>query len=204
IAAAKDGKKITQELFGGTIGWVEWQKPGFDLGLQLKQCLDENPGIRGIMLGSHGLFTWGDTAYESYVNTLEVIEKCAEYLEANYGKKGPVFGGQKVESLSAEDRRKQAAKIAPVLRGFCSSERHMIGHFTDDARVLEFINSNDLDRLAPLGTSCPDHFLRTKISPLVLDLAKDEDLSDVVAIKAKLAPAFEAYRQMYTDYYNTC
>ncbi len=204
IAAAKDGKKITQELFGGTIGWVEWQRPGFDLGLQLKQCLDENPGIRGIMLGSHGLFTWGDTAYESYVNTLEVIEKCAEYLEANYGKKGPVFGGQKVESLSAEDRKKQAAKIAPVLRGFCSSEKHMIGHFTDDARVLEFINSNDLERLAPLGTSCPDHFLRTKISPLVLDLTKDEDLSDVAAIKEKLAPAFEAYRQMYTDYYNTC
>lgn len=204
IAAAKDGKKITQELFGGTIGWVEWQKPGFDLGLQLKQCLDENPGIRGIMLGSHGLFTWGDTAYESYVNTLEVIEKCAEYLEANYGKKGPVFGGQKVESLVAEDRKKQAAKIAPILRGFCSSERHMIGHFTDDARVLEFINSNDLERLAPLGTSCPDHFLRTKISPLVLDLAKDEDLSDVAAIKERLAPSFEAYRQMYTDYYNTC
>ncbi|MFD1631222.1 bifunctional aldolase/short-chain dehydrogenase [Pseudopedobacter beijingensis] len=204
IAAAKDGKKITQELFGGTIGWVEWQKPGFDLGLQLKQCLDENPGIRGIILGSHGLFTWGDTAYESYVNTLEVIEKCAEYLEASYGKKGPVFGGQKVESLATEGRKKQAAKIAPILRGFCSSERHMIGHFTDDARVLEFINSNDLGRLAPLGTSCPDHFLRTKISPLVLDLAKDEDLSDVTAIKERLAPAFEAYRQMYTDYYNTC
>ena len=204
IAAAKDGKKITQELFDGTIGWVEWQKPGFDLGLQLKQCLDENPGIRGIMLGSHGLFTWGDTAFESYINTLEVIEKCAEYLEANYGKKGPVFGGQKVESLSAEDRKKQAAKIAPILRGFCSSERHMIGHFTDDARVLEFINSNDLEGLAPLGTSCPDHFLRTKISPLVLDLEKDEDLSDVAAIKERLAPAFEAYRQMYTDYYNTC
>lgn len=204
IAAAKDGKKITQELFGGTIGWVEWQKPGFDLGLQLKQCLDENPGIRGIMLGSHGLFTWGDTAYESYVNTLEVIEKCAEYLEANYGKKGPVFGGQKVESLTAKDRKKQAAKIAPILRGFCSSERHMIGHFTDDARVLEFINSNDLARLAPLGTSCPDHFLRTKISPLVLELDKNQDLSDVAAIKEQLAPAFEAYRQMYTDYYNTC
>src|SRR5690606_8042770 len=105
----------------------------------------ENPGIRGIMLGSHGLFTWGDTAFESYINTLEVIEKCAEYLEANYGKKGPVFGGQKVESLSEDDRKKQAAKIAPILRGFCSSERHMIGHFTDDARVLEFINSNDLE-----------------------------------------------------------
>ncbi|WPU92917.1 bifunctional aldolase/short-chain dehydrogenase [Mucilaginibacter sabulilitoris] len=204
IAAAKDGKKITRELFNGTIGWVEWKKPGFELGLQLKQCLDENPGIRGIMLGSHGLFTWGDTAYESYMNTLEVIERCAEYLEENYGKKGPVFGGQKVQSLDEAGRKKQAAAIAPILRGFCSSERHMVGHFTDDARVLEFINSNDLDRLAPLGTSCPDHFLRTKISPLVLDLKSGEDLSDVKALQERLTPAFEAYRQMYTDYYNTC
>ena len=204
IAAAKDGKKITEELFGGTIGWVEWKKPGFELGLQLKACLDASPGIRGIMLGSHGLFTWGDTAYESYMNTLEVIEKCAEYLEENYGKKGPVFGGQKIQSLDEAGRKKQAVALAPILRGFCSSERNMIGHFTDDARVLEFINSNDLDRLAPLGTSCPDHFLRTKISPLVLDLTPDADLTDVEGLKAKLAPAFEAYRQMYTDYYNTC
>ncbi|MES2268684.1 MAG: bifunctional aldolase/short-chain dehydrogenase [Bacteroidota bacterium] len=204
IAAAKDGEQITQELFGGTIGWVGWQRPGFDLGLQLKECLDNNPGIRGIMLGSHGLFTWGDTAYESYINTLEVIEKCAEYLEENYGKKGSVFAGQKLESLAADDRKKQAAALAPVLRGFCSSKTPMIGHFTDDARVLEFINSNDLDRLAPLGTSCPDHFLRTKISPLVLNLNPADDLSDVAALKQKLTPAFEAYRQMYTDYYNTC
>ena len=204
IAAAKDGKKITEELFGGTIGWVGWQKPGFDLGLQLKQCLDENPGIRGIMLGSHGLFTWGDTAYESYINTLEVIERCAEYIEDNLGKKGPVFGGQKIESLGKEQRTAQAASLAPILRGFCSSERKMLGHFTDDDRVLEFINSNDLDRLAPLGTSCPDHFLRTKISPLVLNLVPGEDLSDVKAIKAKLKPLFEDYRKMYKEYYETC
>jgi len=204
IAAAKDGKRITQELFNGTIGWVEWKKPGFELGLQLKQCLDENPGIRGIMLGSHGLFTWGDTAYESYLNTLEVIEICSEYLNENYGKKGPVFGGQKIESAEAEKRKKQAAALAPVLRGLCSSKQHMIGHFTDDTRVLEFINSNDLGRLAPMGTSCPDHFLRTKISPLVLDLASDVDLSDVKALKETLEPAFEAYRAMYTDYYETC
>ncbi|GGG75574.1 short chain dehydrogenase [Parapedobacter pyrenivorans] len=204
IAAAKDGKQITKELFNGEIGWVEWQRPGFDLGLKLRECLNENPGIKGIMLGSHGLFTWGDTAYESYVNTLTVIEHCAEYLEANYGKKRPVFGGTKLAEVPAELRKKQAAALAPVLRGFCSSERHMVGHFTDDARVLEFINSNDLDRLAPLGTSCPDHFLRTKISPLVLDLAPDADLSDMEALKASLAPAFEAYRAMYKDYYETC
>lgn len=204
IAAARDGQQITQELFGGKIGWVGWQKPGFDLGLQLKQCLDENPGIRGIMLGSHGLFTWGDTAYESYINTLEVVERCAAYLEENMGKKGPVFGGQKLAALPAAERLKQAAALAPVLRGFCSSQTRMIGHFTDDERVLQFINSNDLARLAPLGTSCPDHFLRTKISPLVLELAPSADLSDTAAIKASLQPHFEAYRQMYADYYESC
>ncbi|HSD06459.1 bifunctional aldolase/short-chain dehydrogenase [Flavobacterium sp.] len=208
IAAAKDGKQITEELFNGEIGWVGWQRPGFDLGLQLRACLEEaaqkGKKLKGIMLGSHGLFTWGDTAYESYVNTLEVIEKCAEYLESNYGKKRPVFGGQKLESLNEEARKLQAAKVAPILRGFCSSERKMIGHYTDDARVLEFINSNDLEKLAPLGTSCPDHFLRTKISPLVLELDPNEDLTDLAAIKAKLTPAFEAYRKMYAAYYNTC
>jgi rhamnulose-1-phosphate aldolase/alcohol dehydrogenase len=216
IAAAKDGEKITKELFNGTIGWVPWQKPGFELGLMLRQCLDENPGIRGIMLGSHGLFTWGDTAYESYMNTLEVIERCAEYLEDNYKKKGVAFGGQKLQSLPKNERLKKAAQLAPILRGFCSSADFknppigsvraagMIGHFTDDDRVLEFINSNDLKRLAPLGTSCPDHFLRTKISPLVLPLSINEDVSNTTAIKEKLLPEFEAYRKMYADYYNTC
>src|SRR6188768_3232600 len=204
IAAAKDGKKITQELFNGTIGWVEWQKPGFDLGLKLKKCLDENHGIRGIMLGSHGLFTWGDTAYESYINTLEVIERCAQYLEDHTGKTKPVFGGNKIKSLPKEQRLQQAAALAPVLRGLCSSNMNMIGHFTDDERVLEYINSNDLERLAPMGTSCPDHFLRTKISPLVLNLTPGEDVSDVNVIKEKLAPQFEVYRKMYADYYDTC
>jgi rhamnulose-1-phosphate aldolase/alcohol dehydrogenase len=204
IAAAKDGKAITAKLFNGTIGWVEWQRPGFDLGLKLKECLDENPGIRGIVLGSHGLFTWGDTAYESYINTLEVIEQCAEYLEQNYGKKRPVFGGKKIDSLDEGSRKSRAAALAPVLRGFCSEKTRMIGHFIDDARVLEFINSNDLARLAPMGTSCPDHFLRTKISPLVLSLSPREDLTDVAAIKEKLAPAFAAYRKMYSEYYEKC
>ncbi len=204
IAAAKDGKRITQELFNGTIGWVEWQRPGFDLGLKLKECLDNNPGIRGIMLGSHGLFTWGDTAYESYMNTLEVIERCAEYLEENIKTNGQVFGGAKINSLPKEERLKKAAVLAPVLRGYCSSYMRMIGHFTDDERVLEFINSNDLDRLAPMGTSCPDHFLRTKISPLVLNLSIDEDVSDVKAVREKIAPLFDAYRKMYTEYYESC
>jgi rhamnulose-1-phosphate aldolase/alcohol dehydrogenase len=204
IAAAKDGEKITQQLFGGKIGWVKWQRPGFDLGLQLKDCLDKNPGIKGIMLGSHGLFTWGDTAYESYLNTLEVIEQCAEYLQENIGKTKPIFGGAIREALPKAERMTQAAALAPVLRGFCSSQTKMIGHFTDDDRVLEFINSKDVSRLAPLGTSCPDHFLRTKISPLVLNLSADEDLNDVPAVKKKIAPLFDAYRRMYADYYNAC
>ena len=208
IAAAKDGKRITHDLFDGQIGWVNWQRPGFDLGLQLRDCLNEaaNRGVslRGIMLGSHGLFTWGDTAYESYMNTLEVVERCAEYIEANVGKNGPVFGGGQRESLPANERTTQAAKLAPVVRGLASAQQSMIGHFTDDDRVLEYINSHDLNRLAPMGTSCPDHFLRTKISPLVLTLPADADLSDAAAVRAQLELAFADYRAMYTEYYNTC
>ena len=201
IAAAKDGKKITEELFNGEIGWVDWQRPGFDLGLKLRACLNEAAAkaitLKGIMLGSHGLFTWGDTAYSSYINTLEVIEKCAQYLEDNFGKTRPIFGGQKIESLSEAEKKAKAAALAPTLRGYCSSERKMVGHFTDDSRVLEFINSNDLAKLAPLGTSCPDHFLRTKIAPLVLDPAKIED-------KAYLDNVFEQYRIGYKAYYDAC
>jgi rhamnulose-1-phosphate aldolase/alcohol dehydrogenase len=201
IAAAKDGKKITEELFNGEIGWVGWQRPGFDLGLQLRACLNDAAAkgitLKGIMLGSHGLFTWGDTAYSSYVNTLEVIEKCAQYLEDNYGKTKSVFGGKKIESFGENERKAKAAALAPTLRGYCSSERKMVGHFTDDSRVLEFINSNDLAKLAPLGTSCPDHFLRTKIAPLVLDPAKIED-------NAYLETVFEEYRSGYKAYYEKC
>jgi rhamnulose-1-phosphate aldolase/alcohol dehydrogenase len=204
IAAAKDGKKITAELFDNKIGWVDWRKPGFELGLELKACLDSNPGIKGIMLGSHGLFTWGDTAYESYINTLEVVEKCAEFIEESVRKNGSVFSGKKINGLAEQQRKEQASKIAPVLRGLCSSERSMIGHFTDDPRVLEFINSNDLNRLAPMGTSCPDHFLRTKISPLILDLKPDADLSNPKELIKELQPLFEDYRKMYAEYYNTC
>lgn len=198
IAAAKDGKKITNDLFNGEIGWVEWQRPGFDLGLKLQACLEEAAAkgivLKGIMLGSHGLFTWGDTSYSSYINTLDVIEKCAEYLEANYKN---VFGGQKVASLPETERKTIAAQIAPTLRGYCSSERHMVGHFSDDSRVLEFINSNDLTRLAPMGTSCPDHFLRTKIAPLVLDKDKMGD-------KDYLNTQFATYRAGYKSYYDKC
>ncbi|MEL0650900.1 bifunctional aldolase/short-chain dehydrogenase [Algibacter sp. TI.3.09] len=204
VAAAQDSEKVTKEIWGDTMGWVPWQKPGFDLGLQLEKCLADNPGIRGIVLGSHGLFTWGDTSYESYINSLEVIEMASEYIEKKMEEKGSVFGGQKVESLPKEERFEKAVQIMPLLRGLCASENRMIGHFSDNDVVMEYINSNDLQRLAPMGTSCPDHFLRTKIQPLVLTLDKNEDLSDADAILKKLEPGFEAYRQEYVDYYNTC
>ena len=204
VAAAKDSEQITKEIWGDTMGWIPWQRPGFDLGLQLEKCLNDNPGIRGIVLGSHGLFTWGDTSYECYINSLEVIEMASEYIDKKIKANGSVFGGQKVESLPKNKRLAKASELVPFLRGLASSENRMIGHFTDTDTVLEFANSNDLEKLAPMGTSCPDHFLRTKIQPLVLDLDKNEDLSDADAVLAKLEPAFEAYRQEYVDYYNTC
>lgn len=200
VAAAEDGEAITREIWGDTMGWVPWQRPGFDLGLQLEQCLTDNPGIRGIVLGSHGLFTWGETSKECYLNSLEVIEMASEYIAKKAADK-PAFGGQRMESLAPDRRHEQAAALAPILRGLCSSERRMVGHFTDGDRVLEFINSHDLDRLAPMGTSCPDHFLRTKIQPLVLELKSDADLSDADAVKEQLTAAFEAYRKTYADYY---
>lgn len=204
IAAAKDGKQITKDLFEGKIGWVDWQRPGFDLGLQLKQCLDDNPGIRGIMLGSHGLFTWGDTAHECYVNSLEVIERCAAYIEEAVQHKENIFGGPVRKSLTSEDRNKTAIHLLPILRGYCSSNQKMHGHFTDNEKVLEFINSKEVERLAAMGTSCPDHFLRTKISPLVLKLNETDFASDNTTLKNILSPQFDAYRTMYTEYYNQC
>jgi rhamnulose-1-phosphate aldolase/alcohol dehydrogenase len=204
VAAAKDSEKVTKEIWGDTMGWVPWQRPGFDLGLQLEKCLADNPGIRGIVLGSHGLFTWGDTSYECYINSLEVIEKASEYIENKVKEKGSVFGGQKIESLPKDERLDKAAQLMPLLRGLCSSENRMIGHFSDSDAVMQYINSNDLERLAPMGTSCPDHFLRTKIQPLILSLDTKEDLSDSEAILKKLQPSFEAYRKEYENYYNTC
>ena len=204
VAAAKDSEKVTKEIWGDTMGWVPWQRPGFDLGLQLEKCLHDNPGIRGIVLGSHGLFTWGDTSYECYINSLEVIEMASAYIERKIKEKGTVFGGQKVKSLPAAERKEKASLLMPLLRGLCSSEKRMIGHFTDADVVMEYINSHDLERLAPMGTSCPDHFLRTKIQPLVLTLDPEENVSDTENILKKLEPSFEAYRAEYKAYYESC
>lgn len=203
IAASKDGEAIAKEIWGDKVSWVPWQRPGFDLGLQIGQCFVDNPNVEVIILGGHGLFTWGNTAKESYFNSLNAIEKASAYLNANYGKKRPVFGGQKVQSFDEATRKDKAALLAPYLRGYCSQFRSMIGHFTDDERVLEFINSNDLARLAPLGTSCPDHFLRTKIRPMVLD-GIDEVIDDQAKLKEYLDAKYEAYRADYAGYYERC
>ena len=201
VAAAKDSEQVTKEIWGDTMGWVPWQRPGFDLGLQLEKCLNDNPGIRGIVLGSHGLFTWGDTSYESYMNSLEVIEMASEYIANKIEENGSVFGGEKLQSLPPDERKAKAVQLMPMLRGLCSIENRMIGHFNDSDTVLEFINSKDMERLAPMGTSCPDHFLRTKIQPLVLNLDVEADHSDTDAILEKLKPSFESYKTAYADYY---
>ena len=206
IAASKDGEAITKELWGDAMGWLPWQRPGFDLGLKMAQYITENPDSRGIVLGGHGLFTWGDTSYDCYINSLEVIETASQYILSYIEKTKVVFGGTdlRLKRLDKKARRKQASAIAPLIRGLCSGEVMMVGHYTDAATALEFISSNDLQKLAKLGTSCPDHFLRTKIQPLVLDFASDADIGDYKKVKSKLAPQFEAYQMAYKKYYVAC
>ena len=204
IAAAENGESIMKEIWGDKLAWIPWQRPGFDLGLHLEKCYKENPNIKGIILGSHGLFTWGNTSRECYFNSLNVIEEASIFLEKAQDKKGNIFGGIKIESPDTSKRHHQATQLMPILRGLCSEKNQMIGHFSDDPVVLSFINSHDLDRLAPLGTSCPDHFLRTKIKPLVLSLGVNDDLSNSSTTKQSLLPAFEQYRAEYAAYYLEC
>ena len=204
VAAAENSEAITKAIWGDEMGWVTWQKPGFDLGLKLEKCLAVNPKIRGIVLGSHGLITWGDTSLECYVNSLEVIEKASNYIEEKISQNKVVFSGQKVKPLSENHRQQKASELMPILRGLCSSVNQMVGHFTDDDNVLSFINSYDLDRLAPMGTSCPDHFLRTKIQPLIIPLKLDTGTINVDLLKRELTPSFENYRRIYKEYYEAC
>jgi rhamnulose-1-phosphate aldolase/alcohol dehydrogenase len=202
IAASKDGKDITRDLFEGRIGWIDWQRPGFDLGVKLLEKLHENPGIRGIMLGSHGLFTWDDTSLDCYRNTLQVVDQCTAYIESNQGKSRPVFGGVKISPDAGEVRKKRAAILLPMLRGMYSGPRRMIAHFTDEENVMEFVDSHDLEKLSSMGTSCPDHFLRTKIRPLVLPLLAESDFSETSSLNKLLKTRFESYRKLYESYYN--
>ncbi len=201
IAAAVDSKALTQEIFGDEIGWLPWRRPGFELGLWLEKFCVENPDARGVVLESHGLFTWGDTPKECYTTTIETINKAIAWLDERTAGK-PSFGGAATSSFNAEKRREVAAKLMPHIRGFVSAERHKVGHFDDSDAVLEFVNSKDLRPLAALGTSCPDHFLRTKIRPLVIEF--DPAHPDVDAVVAQLEADIAAYREDYAAYYERC
>ena len=198
LAACEDGERLTAEVFGGRLGWLPWQRPGFDLGLKIGE-MARNPALQGVILGGHGLFTWANSAQDCYLLTLEVINQASEWLAAHT--RHPAFGGVARASLSSEERRQTAAQLMPLIRGQIGRTESKVGHFDDSPAVLEFVNSQDLARLAPLGTSCPDHFLRTKIAPLVLDLALGEGVD---ALVQRLPAQIEAYRQMYTGYYQRC
>lgn len=201
IAASTNSRELTSQIFGDTIGWLPWKKPGFELGLWLEKLCLENPEAKGVILESHGLFTWGDTPRECYETTIAIINQAMEWFETETAGK-TVFGGAAVSALDAEARRAIAARLMPKIRGFISEDSSKLGHFDDSAAVLEFVNSNNLRPLAALGTSCPDHFLRTKIRPLVIDF--DPANPDVDAVIVGLADQIAAYRADYAAYYDRC
>ncbi|TPK35354.1 bifunctional rhamnulose-1-phosphate aldolase/short-chain dehydrogenase [Mesorhizobium sp. B2-5-4] len=201
IAAAKDSRALTKEIFGDVIGWLPWKRPGFELGLWLEKFCLEHPTAKGVILESHGLFTWGDTPKECYETTISVINQAIEWFERR-SEGVAIFGGEVVKSLDAADRRAIAAKLMPRIRGLISEKSHKLGHFDDSAAVLEFVNSKNLRPLAALGTSCPDHFLRTKIRPLVIEF--DPAKPDIDAVIARLADDIAEYRVGYQAYYDSC
>ncbi|MEY4042996.1 MAG: hypothetical protein RL529_563 [Actinomycetota bacterium] len=198
IAASKDGEKLTKKIFGNSVVWVPWRRPGFQLGLDIAEIKLANPGAIGCILGGHGITAWGNSSAEAEKNSTFIIKTAENYI-AKQGAKNPF--GDKVAGfgpLSPAARRSRAAELAPILRGIASTDKPMIGHFNDSPAVLDFLASSKMKKLASLGTSCPDHFLRTKVKPLVLDLAGDTDLDKV---KLRLEKLHEAYRKDYEAYY---
>jgi rhamnulose-1-phosphate aldolase/alcohol dehydrogenase len=196
IAASRNGEAITREAFGGELGWIPWQRPGFDLGLRLRDAVRDNPRIRGVVLASHGLVTWGDTSKLCYQNTIDTMRRAEGWL-AEHSRKAPAFGGERIPSKSAPERSAIASELMPVLRGHLSHAQHKVGHFAEDAEVLEFVGARRFEELANLGTSCPDHFLRTKIRPLVIS-------KDPAIAKATAAETIARYRTEYQAYYERC
>ena len=201
IAASKNSRSLTKEIFGDEIGWLPWRRPGFQLGLDLEAFVKANPNAKGVILESHGLFTWADDAKTCYETTLSTINKAIQWLDAQTAGK-PAFGGAAFQSLSAPQRRAIVARLMPEIRGLIGQNERKLGHFDDQDAVLEFVNSKDLRKLAALGTSCPDHFLRTKIRPLVVDFNPAKP--DVDLVISKLEDALEAYRNDYERYYEAC
>ncbi|HRG55611.1 MAG TPA: bifunctional rhamnulose-1-phosphate aldolase/short-chain dehydrogenase, partial [Lacunisphaera sp.] len=205
IAASKHCEKLTKEIFGGEMAYVPWMRPGFELGLAMQEIARKNPKTQAIMMGQHGFISWDDDEKKCYTWTLDCIEKAAAYIEAKYQAKGgdaTAFGGAKYQSLAAAKRAEVFAAILPWLRGQVSQQKRFIGTVQDDEKILRFANSKDAARLAELGTSCPDHFLRTKIKPLYVDW--NPQAEDVAALRKKLAAGLEAYRKDYAAYYNKC
>jgi rhamnulose-1-phosphate aldolase/alcohol dehydrogenase len=196
LAASAGGEAATKAIWKGAIGWLPWRRPGFELGVNIRDYVADNPGLRGVMLAGHGIICWAEDSKACYENTIALIADAAAYLNSRLEGR-PAFGGQAVRPLPAEQRAAVAARLMPRLRGLMTGARGKLGHFSDDAEALEFVGSNDFLRLAAIGTSCPDHFLRTKIAPLTLDPAKLED-------EAYLAQALADYRDGYAAYYGRC
>lgn len=194
LAASSGGEAATKALWGDAIGWLPWKRPGFTLGVMIRDFARANPQARGAMLAGHGIICWADTAQDCYEQTIRLIAEAADYLNVQLAGR-PAFGGP--VAASAADRAAVAASLMPRLRALMGGGRRKIGHFSDDPATLEFVNSADLDRLAGLGTSCPDHFLRTKIAPLVLDPARLDD-------DGYLAQQIADYRALYAAYYDRC
>ena len=201
IAASANSKELTQEVFGNKIGWLPWKKPGYELGLWLEKFCLENPDADGVILESHGLFTWADTAKACYEMTVNVINIATAWL-AEKNQDVSAFGGAKHISLPETERRAVAARLMPAIRGFVSNNQHMTGHFNDSDTVLDFVNSHNMEPLAALGTSCPDHFLRTKIRPLVINF--DPEKGDMDEVLEKLPKQIADYRDDYAAYYERC
>ncbi len=194
LAASSGGEAAVKEIWGGRIGWLGWKRPGYTLGVQLRDYVAANTGIEGVMLAGHGIICWADSARACYLHTIDLIAEAAEYLNGKLAG-GPAFSG--AITSSSPDRAATAANLMPRLRGLMTGTRRKVGHFSDDAETMEFVNSADFVRLAALGTSCPDHFMRTKIAPLVLDPTR-------LADQAYLADSLEAYRHGYAAYYERC
>lgn len=198
IATSKDGEKLTKKIYGDRVVWVDWRRPGFQLGLDIAKVQKENPKAIGCILGGHGITSWGKTSAEAEKNSLEIIKTAEQYIAKN-GKKNP-FGAEvaKFKPLKVAARKARAAEIAPFIRGLASTDKPQVGHFDDSAAVLDFMSKSKLKVLAALGTSCPDHFLRTKVKPMVLDLAPDAPIEKV---KERLGELHEEYRADYAAYY---
>ncbi|HEX3880337.1 MAG TPA: bifunctional rhamnulose-1-phosphate aldolase/short-chain dehydrogenase, partial [Bryobacteraceae bacterium] len=201
VAASRRSRELTQEIYGDEVSWTPWLRPGFELGLELERMCKTNPKLKGIVMGQHGLINWADGNKECYDLTLHLIEQAAKFIEKHdKGKK--TFGGAKFESLADAERTKVLYEILPWLRGQVSKSKRFVGTVQSDATILRFVNSNDAPRLAELGTSCPDHFLRTKIKPLYIDWNPQKE--DVAVLKTKVTAGLEQYRKDYAAYYQKC